>query len=68
MKKTNKGYHIDIDVTNNHDVINLKFHINKDGETTLSANSINRSSVSYTGFIIVPIEEAKEEIPEQPKN
>jgi hypothetical protein len=68
MKKTNKGYHIDIDVTNNHDVINLKFHINKDGETTLSANSINRSSVSYTGFIIVPFEEPKEESTEQPKN
>ncbi len=68
MQKTNKGYLVDISVTNNHDVINLKFHINKDGETTLSANSINRSSVSYTGFIIVPIEEAKEEIPEQPKN
>jgi hypothetical protein len=68
MQKTNKGYLVDISVTNNHDVINLKFHINKDGETTLSANSINRSSVSYTGFIIIPIEEIKEESPEQPKN
>ncbi len=68
MKRTNKGYYIDIDVTNNHDVINLKFHINKDGEATLSANSINRSSVSYTGFIIIPVEEPKEESPEQPKN
>lgn len=68
MQKTNKGYLVDIDVTNKHDVINLKFHINKDGETTLSANSINRSSVSYTGFIIVPVEERKEESPEQPKN
>lgn len=68
MKRTNKGYYIDINVTNNHDVINLKFHINKDGEATLSANSINRSSVSYTGFIIVPAEETNEDSPEQPKN
>lgn len=68
MKRTNKGYYIDINLTNNHDVINLKFHINKDGETTLSASSINRSSVSYTGFIIVPVEEITEGVPGQPKN
>ena len=68
MKRTNQGYYIDIDVTNNHDVINLKFHINKDGDATLSANSINRSSVSYTGFIIIPLEEIKEDAPVQPKN
>lgn len=52
------GYAIDIKVKNEHDVIDLTFHISKTGITSVSASSINRQNITYTGEILVP----------QPKN
>lgn len=52
------GYAIDIKVKNEHDVIDLTFHISKTGITSVSASSINRQNITYTGEILIP----------QPKN
>ena len=52
------GYAIDIKVKIEHDVIDLTFHISKTGITSVSASSINRQNITYTGEILIP----------QPKN
>ena len=52
--KKKSGYVIDIKVKNQHDVIDLTFHISKTGITSVSASSINRQNISYTGEIIIP--------------
>ena len=44
------------------DVIELTFYINLDGLTSVSASSINRQSITYSGEIIIPV--AKIENPE----
>jgi hypothetical protein len=48
------GYAIDIKVKNQHDVIDLTFHISKTGITSVSASSINRQNITYTGEILIP--------------
>ncbi len=60
-KRTKKGYLVEIRVTNVRDVIDLNFHINLDGLTTVSASSINRQAISYTGVIIIPLPEEHSE-------
>lgn len=52
--KTRKGYDVDIRVDNNHDIIDLAFHISKNGTASLSASSINRQAISYMGEILAP--------------
>lgn len=52
--KTKSGYDVDIKVNNEHDVINLVFHISKTGSTSVMAASINRQAITYTGEILVP--------------
>ena len=48
------GYAIDIKVKNQHDVIDLTFHISKTGIASVSASSINRQNITYTGEILIP--------------
>jgi hypothetical protein len=52
--KTRRGYDVDIRVDNNHDIIDLAFHISKNGTASLSASSINRQAISYMGEILAP--------------
>ena len=61
-KRTKKGYLVEISLTNVRDVIELTFYINLDGLTSVSASSINRQSITYSGEIIIPV--AKIENPE----
>jgi hypothetical protein len=58
QRKRKSGYAIDIKVKNQYDVIDLTFHISKTGITSVSASSINRQNITYTGEILIP----------QPKN
>jgi hypothetical protein len=52
--KKKSGYVIDIQVKNQHDIIDLTFNISKTGVTTVGASSINRQNISYTGEILIP--------------
>jgi hypothetical protein len=52
--KTKSGYDVDIRVDNDHDVIDLAFHISKNGTASLTASSINRQAISYMGEILTP--------------
>jgi len=52
--KTKSGYDVDVRVKNEHDVIDLVFHISKTGSASLTASSINRQAISYTGEIMNP--------------
>jgi hypothetical protein len=52
--KTKSGYDIDVKVKNVNDVIDLVFHISKNGSASVVASSINRQSISYMGDILVP--------------
>jgi hypothetical protein len=56
-ERTKSGYIVRIKVKNGHDVINLTFHISKTGNASLSASSINRQSITYTGIILIPVPE-----------
>jgi hypothetical protein len=53
--KTKSGYDVDIKVNNDHDVIDLVFHISKTGSTSVMAASINRQAITYTGEILAPL-------------
>jgi hypothetical protein len=53
QSKTKSGYVVDIKVKNQYDVIDLNFHISKTGITSVSASSINRQNISYTGEILI---------------
>lgn len=59
--KTKKGYEVRIKVNNNNDIIDLVFHISKNGSATLVASSLNRQAISYMGDIFVSIPPAEEE-------
>lgn len=52
--KTRSGYDVDITVNNNHDVIDLAFHLSKSGNASLTASSLNRQAISYMGEIMAP--------------
>lgn len=52
--KRKSGYVIDIKVKNQHDVIELTFHISKTGIASVSASSINRQNITYMGEILIP--------------
>lgn len=54
-ERTRSGYIIRIKVKNGHDVIDLTFHISKTGNASVSASSINRQSITYTGIILIPV-------------
>ena len=54
QSKRKSGFVIDIKVKNEHDVIDLTFHISKTGSTSVSASSINRQNITYTGEILIP--------------
>jgi hypothetical protein len=60
MKKTKSGFSVWVKVKNEHDVIDLTFHISKLGNTSVSASSINRQSITYTGVILIPVPENPE--------
>jgi hypothetical protein len=60
MKKTKSGLSVWVKVKNEHDVIDLTFHISKLGNTSVSASSINRQSITYTGVILIPVPENPE--------
>ena len=57
--KTRSGYDVDIRVDNNHDIIDLAFHISKNGTASLTASSINRQAISYMGEILAPATKEK---------
>ncbi len=57
--KTRSGYDVDIRVDNNHDIIDLAFHISKNGNASLTASSINRQAISYMGEILAPATKEK---------
>lgn len=57
-KRTRSGYIIRINVKNGHDVIDLKFHISKTGNASVSASSINRQSITYMGIVLIPLPES----------
>jgi hypothetical protein len=52
--KTKSGYDVDISVKNEHDVIDLAFHISKTGSASVTASSINRQAISYMGEVLAP--------------
>jgi len=58
--KLKKEYRVRIKVKNEHDVVDLTFHIAFNGNTSVTASSINRQTIAYDGFIIIPM-------PEEPK-
>jgi hypothetical protein len=55
--KTKKGYEVRVEVNNKGDIINLVFHISKNGSATVVASSINRQAISYMGEIFIPLPE-----------
>lgn len=57
MERTRSGYVVRIKVKNQHDIIDLTFHISKTGNASVSASSINRQSISYSGIILIPLPE-----------
>jgi len=52
--KTKSGYDVSINVKNKNDIIDLAFHISKNGDATVVASSLNRQSITYMGEILVP--------------
>ncbi|MES2239965.1 MAG: DUF4251 domain-containing protein [Bacteroidota bacterium] len=51
VKKSKKGYQIDVAVKGQQDFFNLTLLVSFDGSATLSITSNNRSSISYFGAI-----------------
>ena len=54
-KRAKSGYIVRIKVKNGRDIIDLTFHISKTGNATVSASSINRQGITYTGIILIPV-------------
>jgi hypothetical protein len=60
QSKTKSGYLIEVQVKNQYDIIDLTFHISKTGITSVSASSINRQNITYTGEILIPLPNVEE--------
>jgi hypothetical protein len=60
IKKSKKGYQIDVSVKEKQDFFDISLSISTEGSTTVSINSNNRAPISYYGEIMAIKEEKKE--------